>query len=117
MATETDIIRLLGADIDLKYLICSISYKITEQSICTSDNTVLCLPLYIINNTLQNGLLEPQLNTQITMNEWQFSCACQAIMISLQTPSCDRIFCRFGGFRRIRFKNCSMWRRLKYELV
>ena len=37
----------------------------------------------------------------------RFSCACQAITISLKTPSRDRIFCRFGGFWRIRCKNRS----------
>ena len=37
--------------------------------------------------------------------EKRFSCACQAVMISLKTPSRDRIFRRFGVFWRIRCKN------------
>ena len=39
--------------------------------------------------------------------EKRFSCACRAITISLKTPSCDRIFRRFGVFWRIRCKNRS----------
>ena len=37
----------------------------------------------------------------------QFSCACRAITISLESPSPNKIFHRFGGFRQIRFKNRS----------
>ena len=60
---SSDIILLLGTDNrDLKYLICSISYKAMEQSLCTSlkhYTLPITVSVYIINKTHQNSLLEP----------------------------------------------------------
>ena len=49
--------------------------------------------------------------------EWRFSCACRAIMISLKTPSCDRIFRTFGDFGEFVVKIAPVWHSLNYVLL
>ena len=50
----------------------------------------------------------------VIYSEWQFSCACRATMISLKTPSRDRIFLDLVDFGEFIVKIAPVWHSLKY---